>query len=213
MRRNLLLAVLAFVVFAPCAYADSIPALDINITYATAGLGPDGGVGFTLYGPRTTISGFGGMACFSWCSGPITDLSSATPAQVFVGAYLNVMIAGTSYNPDLLSLQCCLFSGSGTLNASATGFIGQNETFRYLNLTLPTNGGWSLNFDFFPAMNGNPAFYLFSSGTFTAGTPPAPTPEPGTLGLMAIGLIGLAAVIRRRWPTGDFPERSRKSLP
>lgn len=197
MKRILSLAVLAFVVFAPRAYSDSVPTLDINITYATGGMGPDGGVGFTLYGPGTVISGYGGMACFSWCSGPIPDLNSVSEGQVFVGAFLSVTIAGTSYNPDLLSIQCCLFSG-GELSPSATGFVGQNETFRYLNLTLPTNGGWNFNFDFFPAMNGNPAFYQFSSGTFTAGTPPAPVPEPRTLGLMAAGLIGLAGVIRRR---------------
>jgi hypothetical protein len=47
-------------------------------------------------------------------------------------------------------------------------------------------------------MNGNPGFYQFNSGSFVAGTPPAPTPEPGTLGLMGTGLAGLAGVIRRR---------------
>jgi len=65
-----------------------------------------------------------------------------------------------------------------------------------LKLTVP-GGGWNFNFDYFPASNGNPAFYLFSSGSLTAGTRPAPTPEPGTLALMATGLIGLAAVIRK----------------
>ena len=197
MKRILSLAVLAFVVSAPRAYADSIPTLDINITYATAGMGPEGGVSFTLYGPGTTISGYGGMFC-PWCFVPITDLSSVDPGQVFVGAYLNVTIAGTSYNPDLFSVSCCLFTGSGTLNGSASGFVGQDETFRYLNLTLPTGGGWNFNFDFFPAMNGNPAFYLFSGGTFAAGTPPAATPEPGTLGFMVTGLAGIAGLFRTR---------------
>jgi hypothetical protein len=195
-KRICLLVVLAFVVSAPCAYADSIPILDINITYATAGLGPDGGVVFTLIGPGTSITGYGGMGCSAWCLQAIPDLSSVDTSQIFVGAFLSATIAGTSYNPDLLSL-CCLFSGSGDLNTSASGFVGQDETFKYLNLTLP-GGTWNLNFAFTPASGGSPAYYQFVNGTLTGGTPPAPTPEPGTLGLMATGLVGVAGVIRRR---------------
>jgi len=190
-------AVLAFIVSARCAYADSIPILDVNITYATAGLGPGGGVVFTLFGPGTNITGYGGMGCSAWCLQAIPDLSSVNASQVFVGGFLSVTIAGISYNPDLLSLQCCLFSAFGDLGGSVSGFVGQDETFRYLNLTVP-GGGWNFNFDYFPAGNGNPAFYLFSSGSLTAGTRPAPTPELGTLGLMGTGLVGLAVVIRRK---------------
>jgi hypothetical protein len=109
-----------------------------------------------------------------------------------------VTIGGTTYNPDLLSLSCCLFSPSGGLNGSASGYVGQDETFRYLNLTLPSGGGWNLNFAFFPASGVNPAYYVFVNGTFTAGTPPAATPEPGTLGLMATGLVGIVGAIRRK---------------
>jgi hypothetical protein len=197
-KRICLLAVLAFVVSASRAYADSIPILDINITYATAGLGPDGGVVFTLFGPGTSITGYGGMGCYAWCLQGIPDLSSVNASQVFVGGFLSVTIAGISYNPDLLSLECCLFSASGDLGGSVSGFVGQDETFRSLNLTLPGGGSWNFNFDFFPPMNGNLGSYQFASGSFTAGTPPASTPEPSTLGLMATGAVGLAAVIRRK---------------
>jgi hypothetical protein len=131
-----LFAVLAFVVSAPCAYADSVPILDINITYATASMGSDGSVDFALFGPGTTITGYGGMGCFSWCSGPIPDLSSVSAAQVFVGAFLSAKVAGISYSPDLFGLNCCLFSSSGDLSASVSGIVGQDVTFRYLNLAL-----------------------------------------------------------------------------
>jgi hypothetical protein len=196
-KRILSLAVLAFVVSAPSAYADSIPTLDINISYATAGMGPDGGVLFTLVGPGTTITGFGGMACSPWCSGPITDLSSVNAGQVFIGGFLNVTIAGISYNPDLLSLQCCLFSAFGDLGGTVSGFVGQDETFRLLTLTVP-GGSWNFKFDSFPASNGNPPYFLFNSGSLTAGTPSARTPEPGTLGLMFTGLAGLAGMVRNK---------------
>ena len=197
MKRICLAAVLAFVVSVPRLYADSIPVLDINITYATASMGPDGGLSFALFGPGTTITGYGGMACFSWCSGPIPDLSSVSAAQVFVGAYLSATIAGTVYDADLLGLNCCLFSSSGDLSPSISGFVGQDVTFKYLNMTLPS-GSWNFKFDYFPPMNGNPGFYQLNSGSFVAGTPPATTPEPGTLALMGTGLAGLAGVIRRR---------------
>jgi len=195
MRRLLSVVVVAFAVLAPCAYADSI--LNINITYVTAGLGPDGGVFFVLIGPGTTITGQGGMGCYAWCLQAIPDLSSVSTSQVFVGAFLSVTIAGTTYNPDFLSL-CCLFSPSGGLNGSASGFVGSGETFKPLNLTLPGGGGWNLNFAFSPASGGLPAYYTFVNGTFTAGTPPAATPEPGTLGLMATGLVGIVGAIRRK---------------
>ena len=196
MKRLLSALVLAFVVLAPRAYADSI--LNINITYVTAHMGPNNGSGdnisFTLIGPGTKITGIGGMACFAWCSDPIPDLNSVGASQVFVSFFTGATVGGITYNPDTdISISCCLFDFSGSLNPSASGFVGEGETFKLVNFTLPGGGGWSFNFI------GSPGNFQFVSGTFTAGTPPpVVTPEPGTLGLMATGLAGLAGVIRRR---------------
>jgi len=199
MERLLSVVLMAFVVLAPCAHSDSI--LNINCTYATAHMGPNNGSGdnlsFTLIGPGTNITGIGGMACFDWCSGPIPDLNSVGTSQVFVSFFTGATVGGITYDPNSdLAIFCCLFSISGDLNGSVSGLVG--EPLKPLNLTLPCCGAWNLNFAFFPASDGSPAYYQFVSGTFIAGTPPAAIPEPGTLGLMATGLAGIFGVIQRR---------------
>src|SRR6266536_2758830 len=195
MKRLLSAVVVAFFALAPSARADSI--LNINITYVTAFMGPGGGMFFSLIGPGTIIStSDAGMACFDWCSGPISDLSSvSTSSQVFVGFFQTAIVGGITYDPNNDIPLCCL---TGDFSGSASGFVCEGETFKLLNLTLPGGGGWNLKFDFFPASGGSPAYYQFVSGTFTAGTPPAPVPEPGTLGLMATGLAGIIGVVQGR---------------
>jgi len=201
MKRLLSVVVVAFFALAPLAHADSI--LNINITYVTAFMSPNNGSGdnisFTLIGPGTSITGIGGMACFSWCNGPIPDLNSVATSQVFVSNFLSATVGGIAYDPNNdLSFQSSLFSSSGGLNGSVSGFVGEGATFKLFNFTLPGGGGWNLQFDFSPASGGSPAYYQFVSGTFTAGTPPAPVPEQGTLGFMATGLAGLVGVVQRR---------------
>jgi PEP-CTERM motif len=194
MKRLLWVVVISFVVFAPCANADSI--LNINITYVTATMSSNGGVFVTLIGPGTLITADGAMACQAWCHFPIPDLTSVAASEVFIADFGTAIVGGRTYN-DI----CCLslFSVDGSLNPSASGFVGQGETFKVLNLTLPFGNGWSFNFQFFPASGGSPAYYQFVSGSFSAGTPPVATiPEPGTVGLMATGLAGLVGVIRRK---------------
>src|SRR6266536_1797437 len=190
MKRLLWVFVISFVAFAPRANADSI--LNINITYVTAVLNVGGDVGLTLIGPGTIITASAGMACHPWCDGfPIPDLSSVAASQVFIGSFQSVIVGGITYNN--IDLSCCIFDFSGSLNGSVSGFVGEGETFRQLNLTLPGGGGWSFNFI------GSPGSFQFVGGTFTAGTPPpVVTPEPGTLGLMATGLAGIVGVIRRK---------------
>src|ERR1041385_6242343 len=180
------------------------PADSIIITYVTALMGPNSGSGdniyFTLTGPGTTITGIGGMQCIAWCSGPIPDLTSVGTSQVFISNFLSATVAGVSYDPNNdISLQCCLFSSSGLLSGSVSGFVGEGETFKVVNLMLPGAGSWNLQFDFFPASGGSPGYYQFVSGTFTAGTPPSPVPEPSTLGFVATGvMVALAATRRMR---------------
>jgi hypothetical protein len=203
MRRLLCLAALSLVVSAPAAHADI---LNIEITYVTGVMngnnGNGGNVSFTLMGPGGTIisTSDAGMACFSWCSGPIPDLSFFDgPSQVYIGSFQTAILRGTAYDPiNDFSISCCLFGSNGALNPTVSGFAGEGETFILFNLSLPAAGWGNFNFTFFPASGDNPAYYQFASATLTGGTPPVATPEPGTLGLMATGLAGLVGVIRRK---------------
>jgi len=204
MKRLLWVAAILFVVFAPYAYADDIPVLNVNITYVTVSMGPNDGSGdngsFTMIGPGTLITGTAGMACFDWCSGPIADSNSVILSQLFIGPFTSATVKGVSYDPDFeFGLFCCAFSESGDLNSSVRGQVGSGDRFALLNLTFPCCGGWSLTFDTVPPGPDLPqGGFQFVHGTFTAGTPPPPIPEPGTIGLMATGLACIAGVIRKK---------------
>src|SRR5258708_24130376 len=194
MKRLVWVFVISFVAFAPRANADSV--LNINITYVTAVMNSNGGVFLTLIGPGTLITADAGMICSPWCAGPIYDLSSVGPSFVSIDNFITAIVGGETYNPDNDISLCCLFDFSGSLNPSASGFVGEGETFQQVNFILPGGGGWGFNFAFFPGSGGFPGYYQLVSGSFTAGTPPvAVMPEPGTPCLMATGLAGPAGGI------------------
>jgi hypothetical protein len=206
--------VMALIAFVPLASGDSI--LNVNITYVTAFMGPNDGSGdnvcLTLIGPGTNITATAGMACFDWCSGPITEPSSY-PSEVFLSNFITATVAGTTYDASSEISLCCIFSFFGYLNPSASGLVGQGDTYRQVNLTLPGAGNWNFNFDYYPASGGYPAYYLFARGSFTAGTPPTAIPEPGTLALLATGLAGLAGAVRRRRLITSEGARVQQNLP
>jgi hypothetical protein len=195
MKRLLWVVAMLFVVFAPYVYADDI--LNVNITYVTVSMGPNDGSGdnafVTLIGPGTEITAVGGMGCFDWCSPGqvIKDLNSVSLSQLFVGPFLTARVLGTTYDVTTeFGLTCCVFSGA-FLNPSVMGTAGSGDTFVLLDLTLPSCcEGWNLNFR--PEDGG----FTFIHGEFTAGTPPAPVPEPGTLALIATGFAGIFLAYR-----------------
>jgi len=69
------------------------------------------------------------------------------------------------------------------------GTAGNGTLF---NVNVPP-GELVLTFDYFPARNGNPASYFFVNGKYLV-----PTPEPGTLALMATGLVGILKIVRKK---------------
>ena len=91
-----------------------------------------------------------------------------------------------------MSSVCSVVFSGADLNGSVSGQVGSGDTFAEVLLNLPCCGNWNLNFE--PVDGG----FEFVHGTFTAGTPPAPVPEPGALGLVAIGLAGAYGLVRRK---------------
>ena len=145
-------------------------------------------------------NGIGGMACFSWCSGsPIPPGTFVNLTQIFdSGFYQSVVLGGVAYDPNTFgttNIPGGFFNDSGGLNPNVMGIVGAGPTFSEFEMTMPTNGEWSLNFVPATDINGNAAV-RFVSGTFSASAP-LPTPEPGTLGLILVATAGMWIMSRR----------------
>lgn len=91
------------------------------------------------------------------------------------------------------------FLGNGDfqldLRYGGASFAGASQLF--------SAGGNSLFSSSDPLTEGNDYFFCFTGGALaecgsTEPPPPTSVPEPGTLGLMAAGLLGLAPALRRR---------------
>jgi hypothetical protein len=177
------------------SFADSIRTF--QVTQVSMSMGRNDGSGdnvvFSLTGPGLSITGLGGMACFDWCSGfPTLDPSGVT-SQIFVANFLSATLGGTTYTPDTLSFQSPLFDDSGGVNAFASGYVGEGDSFIQFNLISPT-GDWSLSF---APVDGEPGYYTFTRGQFRAQSPII-TPEPGTIALTLTGLWGIAGLAKRK---------------
>lgn len=201
-------------VSAPFAYAENTPTFNITQETVVFVAGSDN-LTFTLSGPGTTITGYGGIACdLTFCSD--MDVYPSVPGvffnfngQIFIDNFGTVKFGGQNFDPDTLSLNSILAlngGGAGGANfpicppgdtgsieaaalspASLSGLVGQ-EAF---NLRMPA-GGWLCT-----TFNAVPGGYVFNEGVFVAGTGTS-VPEPGTLGLMGSALAGMAGAILRR---------------
>jgi hypothetical protein len=132
-------------------------------------------VGFTFTGPGVSIAGDGGMACFSWCSFPISPDAPASPSQIFISGLGLVILGGVTYDAGSLGFTgpSTFFDEVGGLNPSISGIVGSSNGALQFNLTLPTNGSWQLNFVPTTDQFGNPAI-LFTNGSFFASAPCPP---------------------------------------
>jgi len=195
------LLVLATLCAIDVSFARADPISTFQVTDATIFMRPNlGGSGdnvrFTFTGPGLDVEGFGGMGCFSWCTGDAIPLDGPTdPTQIFVGDFSKAVLGGVAYTEFDMG-QPPFFNESGGLNPIAMGHFGSGPTFSEFRMLLPPNGSWSLNFEPARDANGNPA-RSFVNGTFSASAL-TPTPEPGTFGLLLSGSAAIGWITRRR---------------
>ena len=155
-------------------------------------------ISFKFTGIGVDIEGIGGMACFDWCTGrPIPPGTPISLTQIFVSNFSSAVVGGVAYDPnsDIGLISSSFFDDAGGLNASVMGFVGEGPTFKIFLMSMPSGGSWTLNFRPATDEQGNNT-EAFVHGTFVAGTT-TPTPEPGTLGLLLLGSIGIWITARR----------------
>jgi hypothetical protein len=218
MKRFLGAVMMLFVVFAPRAYADGIPIFGVTqaIISLSTNVGGDNET-FSFTGPLINING-GGTAVCDWCLpfdfslSPGSSLNPSIGLVTFDNTYGTARIGGQTFdlsggflfNSSITAIGSFTFPTNGRRSFTVSvpaGFSGQiiqgsapslpNYDLQILGYGV---GTMVLNFTLVPSQNGAPAFYEFSRGQFSL----VPTPEPGTLGMMATGLAGIVGMIRRK---------------
>ena len=199
MRYLLLFLPALFAFEASPAHADPISVAVNNATmFMVPNFGGGDNISFKFTGIGVDIEGIGGMACFDWCTGrPIPPGTPISLTQIFVSNFSSAVVGGVAYDPnsDIGLISSSFFDDAGGLNASVMGFVGEGPTFKIFLMSMPSGGSWTLNFRPATDEQGNNT-EAFVHGTFVAGTT-TPTPEPGTLGLLLLGSIGIWITARR----------------
>ena len=168
----------------------------------------------TIFGPGVNVSEFGGFGG-DWFSGPINPLApgsvwSGGSGATFMLPDIITLTIGSQFYPSVGGGGFTLYSSSFTLPTNGQSFTitlpaSLSTTTLFIScattdcptVTLATiPGKLTMSFYFDPFTNGGA--YDFAGGSFTT------VPEPGTVGLMAIGFGTLT------WPaTSGVGHRGR----